>query len=911
MTNKVVRSAFIARLIQTFRTLVHSQQDLIPEGFRMKLPVLLASIVFSAGTLSAQTASEINSVRLTAEASSSTITLSWPQFANATGYSVYRKLRTEPTFMNLIASPGGGSTGYEDNSISTNVLYEYKVVRNSSQGVGYGYICSGFEVPASAWTGNANHYMGKMILLVENVLAGQISTDILQLRADLKSEGWVTTQLNVSDTVTPASVRAQVQAAYNADPANVKAVYIIGHVPVPYSGNVSQDGHFTLDPANFCYEGGGCITPEHIGAWPCDGYYGEMNGNWTDVSVNNATADVSASFGANWNIPGDGKLDQSDIPSPVELAVGRVDLSRFTEIGGTEASRTSGYLTKARQFRTASFTPDRKAIVDINFTTSDWRTAHDVPAPEVPLAGSAWKTLPMLVGNANITLATEPWLMDELDLLNDAESYLWTFGAGQGQTNSFGQFVGGLDVGLTSGLATREWSGVFNMSIGSFYGDWDNPNNYLRALLTSGKALTHVWSGLPNYWFHHMGMGETIGSSVRQSMNNEPDNAVYLPHTGGWLYIDPAAPEYFDTDHNVAMALMGDPSLRMIMVEPPTALAIANECGLSALSWTASTDAGVAGYHVYRIGSDGAPILLNTTAHAGTTFLSNVPYALGTEFMVRATKLEVTASGSYWNLSMGALATTTTVGVVSEYAAVNVKAFLQGPYVGGLIPMSDGLRAQSFIPQTEPYSALGFTMVGGQGVSVGANLLATTGADAPVDWVLVELRAAGSAATVVSSRCALMQRDGDVVAPDGYSPVKFGVAPGDYFVSIRHRNHLGCMTAAPLALSCTPVAIDFTSPSTGTYGTNAQYDNGTVRMLWAGNTLRDTQLKYTGNGNDRDPILFAIGGSIPTNTVSGYRAEDCNLDGVVKYTGNDNDRDLILFNIGGSVPTNTRNEQLP
>jgi len=31
----------------------------------------------------------------------------------------------------------------------------------------------------------------------------------------------------------------------------------------------------------------------------------------------------------------------------------------------------------------------------------------------------------------------------------------------------------------------------------------------------------------------------------------------------------------------------------------------------------------------------------------------------------------------------------------------------------------------------------------------------------------------------------------------------------------------------------------------------------------------------------------------------------------VKYTGTGNDRDVILFNIGGTVPTNNRVQQLP
>jgi hypothetical protein len=36
-----------------------------------------------------------------------------------------------------------------------------------------------------------------------------------------------------------------------------------------------------------------------------------------------------------------------------------------------------------------------------------------------------------------------------------------------------------------------------------------------------------------------------------------------------------------------------------------------------------------------------------------------------------------------------------------------------------------------------------------------------------------------------------------------------------------------------------------------------------------------------------------------------------NMDGVVKYTGQNNDRDPILSNVGGSVPTGARAEQLP
>ncbi len=78
-----------------------------------------------------------------------------------------------------------------------------------------------------------------------------------------------------------------------------------------------------------------------------------------------------------------------------------------------------------------------------------------------------------------------------------------------------------------------------------------------------------------------------------------------------------------------------------------------------------------------------------------------------------------------------------------------------------------------------------------------------------------------------------------------------------------------------------------------------------------GNSVLDGLVNYTGTVNDRDVILAAVGGTVPSNVVSGYFLEDCSMDGLVKYTGNGNDRDPILQTIGGSVPTNIRLQQIP
>ena len=83
-------------------------------------------------------------------------------------------------------------------------------------------------------------------------------------------------------------------------------------------------------------------------------------------------------------------------------------------------------------------------------------------------------------------------------------------------------------------------------------------------------------------------------------------------------------------------------------------------------------------------------------------------------------------------------------------------------------------------------------------------------------------------------------------------------------------------------------------------------------LLWPGDADFNGVIRYTGTGNDRDPILQAIGGSIPTNVINTtYDRRDINLDGVIKYTGPSNDRDPILQTIGGVVPTAVKVAQLP
>lgn len=243
---------------------------------------------------------------------------------------------------------------------------------------------------------------------------------------------------------------------------------------------------------------------------------------------------------------------------------------------------------------------------------------------------------------------------------------------------------------------------------------------------------------------------------------------------------------------------------------------------------------------------------------------------------------------------------------------LDAKVFLEGPFDPNSDEMTDGLRAGGYLPTGEPFTGLGFTHVGDGGdESVDPGVFNTAGANAIVEWLLVELRSSADNTQVLHTRSALLQADGDVVELDGTSPLAFLADPGNYYVAFRHRNHLGFMTQNTITLSEVASALNTTDGSVATFGTEAQTSIDGSLCMWTGNALLDTQLKYTGSNNDRDAILDQIGGTSPTAVDFGYEQEDVTLDGVVKYTGSNNDRDPILVNIGGVVPTATRTEQLP
>ncbi|MBP7450747.1 MAG: putative metal-binding motif-containing protein [Flavobacteriales bacterium] len=244
---------------------------------------------------------------------------------------------------------------------------------------------------------------------------------------------------------------------------------------------------------------------------------------------------------------------------------------------------------------------------------------------------------------------------------------------------------------------------------------------------------------------------------------------------------------------------------------------------------------------------------------------------------------------------------------------LNLRVMLEGPFDGLNMQMGDSLRDKGLLPLSEPYTALGLTVLGSGGETAAPAMFGYLGNGNVVDWVHVRLSPASDPQFPIAARNGLLAQNGMVYSAQGLPWLTFqGLAPGAYHITVMHRNHLACTTLNPVPLNTLyPGMVDLTFAATATYGTDARKDVDGTMVLWAGDVNTDGQVQYTGGGNDRDPVLVLIGGTIPTNTTTGYHAADVNMDGVVKYTGSGNDRDPILVTIGGTVPTNIRAAQHP
>jgi hypothetical protein len=612
------------------------------------------------------------SVQVSAEIQTSppAILFSWPQDVATFPryYTVSRKTPEATAWGPAIVLPGD-STSYLDTNVIQGVAYEYQFYKYTTDHVGYGYICSGIQLPML-------ERRGKIVLLVDQAHSADLSFELNRLQQDLVGDGWLVLRHDVARSTSVPEVKALIQADYDADPANVRALFLFGRIPVPYSGESSPDGHPDV----------------HNGAWPADVFYGVFDGVWTDTTVSNITADYSR----NWNVPGDGKFDQSEIPGSVALEIGRVDFDNMPGIDAnglatfpSELELLRGYLNKDHNYRHKVFSVPARGLV---FNQTGDRGGE-------AFADDAWRNYAPLLGPPSVA----PLGLYQFIPILQTNGYLWAYATGGSAPNEMSGLGGSGDLyqGTSVDFVRKDIQTVFTMLLGSWIGDWDMQDNLMRAVLaTPTYGLSCAYAGRPHWFFHYMGIGETLGYCARLTQNN---------HAGGLYQNETNAFAGY-----VHITLLGDPTLRLQTVAPPSGLAAAPAQGTVTLSWSASPDH-VVGYHVYRSADPAGPFVRLTSAPvSATSFVDSNTNNGSTTYMVRAVALQTSPSGTYFNPSQGIFAMVQIATPVITWT--NPAAIVYGSSLSAI-----QLNAAASVPGTFQYNPAMGTVL-----SAGTNTLSVT-----------------------------------------------------------------------------------------------------------------------------------------------------------------------------------------
>lgn len=574
----------------------------------MKLPILSFLFILSFNTSIAQELGLQRAVEVTAESIEkpfAQVKLIWSDDFDASKWTVYKKDDEGTfTFLSTVNSP---DTSYVDENVRIGERYTYLIHKEDVTSVlGFGTVTTGVR-------SKAKHSHGTILVIVEEKLYDAISSTIDQYFNDLKMEGWRVIVHQTSSTATHFDLKAQIKDYHTKSDSTLSTVVLVGDLAIPYSGFIAPDGH----------------TADHLGAWPADVYYGDLDGTWTDKQIDTETPERPE----NDNIPGDGKFDQSVIPSDVELMLGRIYLERFDAFESNRFKLYRRYFERNHEFRSSNYRFGNQAIINDDF----------IDLPE-GFAGIGHRSFASAVGRENVSNGRL------LDLARDT-SYLLAYGCGNGDyfragvklRNQKGKKIDSFQVSETSDYFEYNINCGINILFGSYFGDWDSDDNLLRAPLAGNSpALATLWAGRPVWHLDELNNGLPIGYSVRTSQNSD----IHL-----FDYIENINLTY---ERLIHVSLMGDPTIHLQYEKGISNLKVAAGPGRKTadLTWTPSTEA--EGYYVYRRDSvKDIYELLTQVPITENFFTDSFPKEGTNEYMVRASHMHLSPSGSFEMLTPG------------------------------------------------------------------------------------------------------------------------------------------------------------------------------------------------------------------------------------------------------------------
>lgn len=302
---------------------------------------------------------------------------------------------------------------------------------------------------------------------------------------------------------------------------------------------------------------------------------------------------------------GDGVFDHTLLPSLCEMGVGRVDFWNLPELALSETELLRQYLNKNHNYRHK---------IDVLPETSLYEDRNGIAL--------ARPEMQALVGSENVFDASYPTLK--------TQESRWAYGAA---------------LATSLGITPNDFNGTdlktnFHWIYGSYSWDWRANTTtpgasdiQLRHLIAGNKyGLSSIW-GLPGVWETvPLLRGQPMGEMFRQSVNK-----LRRP----W------------------MALMGDPTLRIHPVLPPTDPRVTRATnGDLLLTWNISSDQNILGYDVFwSLTPEGPFTPLNLEPVTASGYRHVNPPNGSVTYRVCAVQNKTTTLGSYENPSQGVFIT--------------------------------------------------------------------------------------------------------------------------------------------------------------------------------------------------------------------------------------------------------------
>ena len=520
-------------------------------------------------------------------------------------------------------------TNFVDSNIKIGVTYDYSIqffVPSEGQ---YDYpgsesyqVVAGVDLPPVL-------DRGKCILLVDKTLTNNATLGnwLGVLQTNLVADGWSVVRFNVDrhDDVTwsnnPPNIKAIKQVVvqeYDQDPERTKAVFIIGHVAIPYSGSGEYDGHNGNDGLY-----------DHRGAWVADSFYGDVQSQlWTDTDASVTITGSGPKVGQ--QAPGDGKFDPDLLPSPLEMMVGRVDFANMPAFQSapqnvSEVNLLIRYLAKDATYRVGTNPVSSSTIWGYYDYGAGFGPGATILSEQlIPTFGPS-------IANSYFG-----------DMLRTNSRIRIGILAGSGNPGS----IWGSRANPNENYQTTEIAALslapradFAFFLGSYFSDWNfTTNNWCLANLTDSNNTVAVLGASP------------VPPKFQSLAGNKPIGyATYW--TSGALRLPIGVA--FEYAH---VTCLGDPTLRIIWPASPTGFTATRSGSNVLLSWS-TIPTGMLGavVEVSAPSDNGSWRLLTWPPATGTSLSYSSPGGANEQFRLRLAHNITAGTTSLTNLSQGIL----------------------------------------------------------------------------------------------------------------------------------------------------------------------------------------------------------------------------------------------------------------